>query len=95
MDKITFDDLVFVDKLWAEGKQAKHEFSNGFTVSVITDGWAYMSEGHPYELAIYKDSRICYWTDITNDVIGYLNQSEVTDLLARVAALDKNGKSPL
>ena len=32
-------------------------------------GWSIINLGHTYELAVLKDSYICYSTDITSDVV--------------------------
>ena len=42
-----------------------------------------------YELAIYHQGSICYDTHITNDVIGYLTEDEVTDFLRQIQELEK------
>ena len=40
-----------------------------------------------YELAIIKDNAICYDTPITDDVIGYLTEDDVTKYLSQIQEL--------
>ena len=68
--------------------QAEMHFKNNYGISVITGG--YGTESEPFELAVlYKDS-LCYSTHITNDVIGYLDESGVTKLMKQVQELKEN-----
>jgi len=73
------------------GVQARHFFDNGYGVSVIRGPQSYGGSEGLYELAVLKgvekDWKICYDTPITDDVIGYLSESDVEKLLNEVAAL--------
>jgi len=67
--------------------QAEIEFDNGYGVSVITGKQAYSSINCPYEIAILYKGSICYSTDITDDVIGYQTEADVTDVMRKVQEL--------
>ncbi len=64
-------------------------FDNGYGVSVITGG--YGSDQKPYELAVIfgteSDWDITYDTDLTDDVLGYLTNDEVTELMIKIQEL--------
>lgn len=84
----TFKDLDFKkhhNSLYST--QARLDFNNGYGVSVITGYGAYSNESQPYELAIMYNGELCYNTEITDDVIGYLTESEVTDYMIKVQNL--------
>lgn len=64
----------------------KYNFPNGYGASVI--GHGYGSERGLLEIAVLNsDGSIAYDTPITNDVIGWLSDSEAKEVLDRIAAL--------
>lgn len=68
-------------------KQATLEFENGYGVSVVF-GEAFYSNGvNTYEVGILKGGHLCYDTWITDDVMGYLTEDEVTSTMAKVQEL--------
>ena len=83
----TFDDLVFKPHPVGIGTQAYETFDNGYGVSVICGDLFYSNGVDTYELAVLKDGKICYDTPITDDVIGYLSEDEVTEVMKRVQRL--------
>lgn len=65
-------------------------FPNGYGASVINDG--YGREMGLFELAVVdSNNNLCYDTEITDDVIGWLDPKEVYDILVRIANLPKRG----
>ena len=83
-----FKDLEFKAKdIVVPGQMAKLEFDNGYGVSVITGYGAYGSTVAPYELAVLKDGDLCYDTEITSDVIGYLTSDKVTEYMKLIQEL--------
>ena len=68
-------------------KQARVDFKNGYGVSVVTGSSAYTSDSAPYELAVLKGGNLCYDTPITDDVIGYLTDSDVEKHLKEIENL--------
>lgn len=73
---------------WVPATQAKITFDNGYGASVISGMNSYSSYSAPYELGVLgPDGHLTYDTPITNDVIGYLKETEVNDYLNQIAAL--------
>lgn len=73
------------------GTQQVFRFDNGFGASVVQHNYSYGSDRGLWELAVVTfegdDWDITYDTDITGDVIGHLEWSEVESYLDRIAAL--------
>ena len=86
----TFSDLEFKTHPSGEGVQSLIYFDNGYGASVIRTPFSYGGDRGKYELAIYQEGSICYDTHITNDVIGYLTEDEVTDFLRQIQELEKD-----
>lgn len=65
-------------------------FDNGYGASVSSDGSG--SEKSPYELAVLSRESgewdLCYTSPITNNVVGWLNASEVDLLLEQIKNLE-------
>jgi hypothetical protein len=91
----TFKDLVFtvhphagMAPSWSSlgfRDRAMLFFANGYGVSVITGG--YGDDERPYELAVMTSRGICYDTHITDDVLGYLTESDVSKWMVEVQNL--------
>tara|TARA_X000001036_G_scaffold163833_1_gene155554 strand:+ start:1417 stop:1677 length:261 start_codon:yes stop_codon:yes gene_type:complete len=70
------------------GIQKVYEFPNGYGASVIKHRGSYGYDKGLWELAVLDfDGSLCYTTEITNDVIGHLNDPEVDRLLRRIEQL--------
>lgn len=83
----TFKDLQFKPHPIGNGLQAKMNFDNDYGVSVVKFNGSYGYHQDFWEVAIlYKDS-LTYNTCITNDVLGYQTDQDVTDLMKKVQAL--------
>jgi len=61
------------------------EFENGYGVSVIDHG--YGGDVGLKELAVLHSGGICYDTPITDDVMGYLTDEEVAEIIEQVKQL--------
>jgi len=84
-----FKDLVFNPANL--GVQALIEFQNGYGASIVKHQFSYGGKNGLYELAVLdKDGRIAYDTHITSDVLGYLNEDDVTDALVAIQQLPKS-----
>ena len=72
--------------------QKIYKFNNGYGASVIFNDISYGHEEGLWELAVIKWNEdkwsLCYDTEITNDVIGYLNEDEVDKLLVEISKLE-------
>lgn len=83
-----FEDLVMkIHPSFKDGVQARMDFDNGFGVSVVRGKGSY---GYPdkWELAVMKDNDLCYDSGITDDVLGYLTELEVTEYMKQVQELN-------
>ena len=66
----------------------KYKFDNGYGASVVCNAYSYGGSKGLYELAVLdKRGSLCYSTPITSDVVGYLTESGVADLLEKIKAL--------
>lgn len=92
----SFNDLSFRTHANASflgpSKQATLTFDNGYGVSVITGSMFYSSGVHEdYELAVTDAEGNLVYGHITNgDVLGYLSEDEVTEIMHTVQALQPN-----
>ena len=92
----TFKDIDFQPHSVGEGLQGKLFFNNGYGVSVVRfkigDRYSsYTNNEDEWELAILfgneKEWELTYNTPITNDVIGWLSEDKVTDIMKKVQEL--------
>jgi hypothetical protein len=85
----TFNDLDFnpIDMGIGIGIQARINFDNGYGASVIKSPYSYGGNQDLYELAVIKDNAICYDTPVTDDVLGYLTEDDVTKYLGQIQEL--------
>lgn len=86
-----FEDLEFKmidDSPFMVGKVSRMFFDNGYGVSVVSHTFSYGGKLGLYEIAILdSDGNITYDTPITSDVIGYLSEEEVSDIMEQVQKL--------
>lgn len=82
-----FKDLEHKPHSIGNGTQATMDFKNGYGVSVVKFEGSY---GYPelWELAVLHEGSLTYNTHITNDVLGHLSETEVTDVMKQVQELD-------
>ena len=87
----TFKDLEFEqlnDTPYMVGKKSRMQFDNGYGVSVISHTHSYGGRSGLYEVAVLdKDGFLTYETPVTSDVIGYLTEEDVTDVMKQVQNL--------
>lgn len=60
---------------------------HGLEVSVTRGSTTFGGSQGLFELAILEDGLCCYTTPITSDVLGYLSESEVLEVLDQAAVL--------
>lgn len=87
----TFKDLEFElinDTPFMVGKKSRMHFDNGFGVSVVSHSYSYGGRDGLYEIAVLdSDDNLTYDTPVTNDVIGYLSEEEVSNVMKQVQEL--------
>jgi hypothetical protein len=76
-------------------RQTVHRFENGFGASVITDGYGDLNA--PYEIGVIKFSGdkwlITYETPITDGVLGWQTQGDVTRVLSEIESWEPTGRA--
>ena len=88
IDTLKFEDLKFGIHPVGDGVQAIVKFSNGYGASVVRGSHTYGSNRGLYELAVFGlDGHISYDTPITDDVLGYLTESDVSKTLEKISKL--------
>lgn len=83
---------IFLERSINGGSQVIYKFDNGFGASVVQHNFSYGSEDGLSELAVLKfngdEWGLTYDTEITDDVIGYLTEDDVQELLTRIEKLE-------
>lgn len=73
------------------GVQYLFRFKNNFGASVVKTPYSYGAKDDKWELAVIKwrgdDFDLEYDTEITDDVLGWLTDKDVQDLLRRIKEL--------
>jgi len=75
------------------GIQARHDFPNGYGVSVIKSSRSYGGDAGRYEVAVMLHGHLTYDTPITDDVLGWQSEPDVDEVLAAVESLPKAVKA--
>ena len=84
----TFKDLEFKQHPSADGIISRITFENGYGASVVRHEYSYGGKDGLYELAVLgSDGELTYDTPITSDVIGYLRDIDVTDVMEKIQQL--------
>ena len=87
----TFKDLEFIEMkdLFYNGVQCRIQFDNGYGASIVRHNYSYGGKEGLYELAVLDgNGKLHYDNPVANgDVRGYLNESEVTELLKQIQEL--------
>ena len=63
------------------------KFPNNYGASVIKHYGSYNYEEDKFELAVLHNNKLTYSTPITDDVIGWLSNDEVINLLETIKSL--------
>jgi hypothetical protein len=86
-----FSELKF--EQWPDmgGIYCRIQFENGYGASIVKHQYSYGGKDGLYELAVIdSEGQITYDTPITNDVIGYLSESDVETHLNEIKNLQPN-----
>ena len=75
------------------GIQRIYKFANGFGASVVRHQFSYGSNSGLWELAVLKDGKLTYRTPITSDVMGWLGEQDVDQILSQIEALPKDSEN--
>lgn len=86
------EEYKILEREFDNGVQKIYKFDNRYGASVIRHDFSYGSEQGLWELAVMTfnetgGSHICYSTDITDDVLGYLTDEDVLNTLEQIKAL--------
>lgn len=89
-----FSDLEFRPHLAdPNGVHGLAFFDNGYGASVVRFLGSYGNRQGKWELAVISGTKgswgLCYSTPITDDVLGWLTEEDVTRLLGQIEALPK------
>ena len=86
-----FKDNLFKAKFLFDGAQYIFRFPNNYGASVVKHFSSYGSSEDLWELAVLRFEGdkwdLTYDTEITDDVMGYLTNQDVLDLLQRIRDL--------
>ena len=86
-----FEDLEFEsinDAPYMVGKKSRMHFDNGYGVSVVSHSYSYGGRDGLYEVAVLdSNDELTYDTPVTNDVIGYLTEEDVSNVMKQVQEL--------
>ena len=91
---MTFQDLDFKTSNTLKGVWARVDFDNGFGASIISNDASYGGNSGLYEIAVLRGDDITSATDVTDDVVGWLDDKDVTRTLNAISKLDKDGNLP-
>lgn len=70
------------------GVQKIYRFANGYGASVVRHAYSYGGRSGSWELAVLDENDdLCYDTEITSDVIGWLDEADVDVILAQIERL--------
>jgi len=90
---LKFSDLHFEDQTFIGAGlvlpmfRARVQFPNGYGLSIVKGHATYGGDKGLYEAAVLKDDQITYDTTITDDVLGYQSEDDITELLKKVSEL--------
>jgi len=71
------------------GVQKLYKFPNGFGASVVKHDFSYGGKDGKWELAVLdQQGELSYDTNITDDVLGHLNDPQVDQILRQIKDLD-------
>lgn len=85
----TFNDLTFSELPDMSGKWSRVMFSNGYGASIVSHKYSYGGKDGLYELAVLDNinGNPIYTTSVTDDVLGYLTEDDVTKILKQIQEL--------
>lgn len=88
-----FENHIVVRRPCNGGVKYEFVFQNGYGASVVKHSLSYGNHEDLWELAVLKkdeddgEYRLDYDTEITDDVLGYLSDEEVCEILEKIKGL--------
>lgn len=90
LNTIEFNKIKFVNAPTIRGIRAVVKFDNGYSASIVKGFGTYGSKDGLYEMAMLDNNgKIVYGLDISDDVLGYLSESDVSLYLLKISKLPK------
>ena len=83
----SFDKVRFKEHANGVGQQARILFDNGYGASIIRTPTSYGGRDGLYEIAVLFENKIVYDTPLTDDVLGFLTEDEVSHYLQEISKL--------
>lgn len=84
----TFNDLVFKPHPIQDGIISRIHFDNEWGASVVRHEYSYGGNKGLFELAILdKTGELCYTTSVSDNVVGWLTENDVTELMKDIQKL--------
>lgn len=71
------------------GLAYEFKFENNYGASIIKHCFSYGNEDDLFELAVLYNGKITYSTEITGDVLGYLDNDDVLIVLNQIKELEE------
>ena len=88
----TFKDLVFepLDSEFLVGKACRIQFDNGWGASVVCHNYSYGGRDGLYEVGVLASTGELHYINpvADGDVIGYLTEENVSEVLIRIQELE-------
>lgn len=89
LNPMGFNDLKYWRDTDIGNRQAIARFDNGYEASVVTGIHTYGGAEGLYEIAVMRSGRVVYDTPVTDDVIGWLNEDGVSEILTQIRNLPR------
>lgn len=92
-----FGEHLIIKRELLGGIQYVFRFGNNYGASVVKHSGSYGSDNDLWELAVLKfygpgawDWNLDYDTEITDDVLGYLEEADVREILEKIKGLENS-----
>ena len=89
-----FKEYIFIDEEHEifKGRMVRYRFPNGYGASVIEGEKSYGLELAVVEFKIYISLKRDTASEFTDDVIGFIDDKELDEILERISRLGEDGK---
>lgn len=89
-------EYILFDRPINGGTQQVYQFPNGYGASVVRGPYTYGGKDGKFEIAVLKFGdgvryKLCYDTEITDDVLGHIEPSDVDGILHKIQELPTQG----